>query len=214
MKRATVILSALLVVGELLLIMASWLLSATMGDSVRSLLSPEGIRWMLGSFVDTIQTPVLVWLLLLAMAYGCLQGSGIFDRRNGSGQRSSAATVKAVRRLPSRLFSFTPALWGALLLLLLAVVIVAILVVVPPGVLLSATGSLWPSPFSRALLPLTALAIIIFATAYGILARSFTSFAAIIESLAHGVALAAPLFVVYVFLALFVASLHFSIAGS
>ena len=190
-------LSALLIIGELLLIMVSWLLAATMGDSVRSLLSGEGIRWLLGSFVDTVQTPLLVWLLLLAMAYGCLKGSGCLGRRPSLFTRQSSSPLR-----------------GALLLLLLFVVVVVILVAAPSGVLLSATGRLWPSPLSSALLPLLALATIVFATAYGILSRTFTSFSAIIESLANGVALAAPLFVVYVLFVQFIASLSFVFAGT
>lgn len=198
MNRITARIATLLIVGELLLVMASWLLSATMGGAVRSLLSTEGVRWLLGSFADMLQTPLLIWLLLLAMAYGCMLGSGCLNRHNSR---------KHYRRV------LTP-LRGALLLVLLWVVLVAVLVVAPPGVLLSATGSLWPSPFSRALVPLVALGVIVFAVAYGILARTFTSLASIIGALAHGVALAAPLFVIYLLAAQFVASLSFVFAQS
>ena len=37
-----------LMVGEVLLIILSWLLSATRMEGVRSLLSSEGIRWFFG----------------------------------------------------------------------------------------------------------------------------------------------------------------------
>ena len=132
----------MLVVGELLLIMVSWLLSATMAGNVRSLLSTEGIRWLLGSFVDALQTPVLVWLLLLAMAYGCLQGCGCLGVSGDDNHRRYRHVLTPLR--------------GALILTGLFVGGVVLLVVAPPGVLLSATGSLWPSPFSRALVPLLA----------------------------------------------------------
>ena len=182
-------------VGELLLIMVSWLLSATTAGNVRSLLSGEGIRWLLGSFVDTLQTPLLVWLLLLAMAFGCLQACGCMrSHRDGNGRRRHRV--------------LTP-LRGALLLTLLFVAVVVVMVAVPRAVLLSATGSLWPSPFSQALVPLLALGMIVFAVAYGIMARTFTSFTAVVQALAQGVAEAAPLFVLYVLAAQFVASLAF-----
>lgn len=189
----------MLVVGELLLIMVSWLLSATMAGNVRSLLSTEGIRWLLGSFVDALQTPVLVWLLLLAMAYGSLQGCGCLGVRGDDNHR--------------RYRHVLPPLRGALILAGLFVGVVVLLVVAPPGVLLSATGSLWPSPFSRALVPLLALGTIVFAVSYGVLARTFTSVASIVQALAQGVAVAAPLFVVYVLATQFVASVEFVVAG-
>ncbi len=188
----------MLVVGELLLIMVSWLLSATMAGNVRSLLSTEGIRWLLGSFVDALQTPVLVWLLLLAMAYGCLQGCGCLGVRGDDNHRRYRHVLTPLR--------------GALILAGLFVGVV-LLLVAPPGVLLSATGSLWPSPFSRALVPLLALGTIVFAVSYGVLARTFTSVASIVQALAQGVAVAAPLFVVYVLATQFVASVGFVVAG-
>ena len=195
MKRITSYLAAMFMVGELLLIMVSWLLSATTAGNVRSLLSGEGIRWLLGSFVDTLQTPLLVWLLLLAMAFGCLQACGCMrSHRDGNGRRRHRV--------------LTP-LRGALLLTLLFVAVVVVMVAVPRAVLLSATGSLWPSPFSQALVPLLALGMIVFAVAYGIMARTFTSFTAVVQALAQGVAEAAPLFVLYVLAAQFVASLAF-----
>ena len=199
MKKFTAYLTALLVMGELLLIMVSWLLSATMGDSVRSLLSGEGIRWLLGSFVDTLQTPLLVWLLLLAMAYGCLRACGCLQTRHDAGGRRRRRVLTPLR--------------GALLLTLLFVAVVIVMVAVPRAVLLSATGSLWPSPFSQALVPLLALGTIIFAVAYGIMTRTFTSFSAVVQALVQGVAEAAPLFVLYVLAVQFVASLAFVAAG-
>ena len=61
-----------LLLCEVLLILLSWTLSATMTDGVRSLLSEEGVRWLFGSYTDMLQSQWLVWLLLLSMAAGCL----------------------------------------------------------------------------------------------------------------------------------------------
>ena len=54
-----------LVLAEVMLVILSWLLSATMMEGVRSLLSSEGIRWFVGSYSAMMASPLLVWLLLL-----------------------------------------------------------------------------------------------------------------------------------------------------
>ena len=77
-KRIATLTVLLLVVAELILVLTSWLLSATMTEGVRSLLSDVGIRWFLGSLTTFIATPWLVRLLLLAMAGGCFWQSGVF----------------------------------------------------------------------------------------------------------------------------------------
>ena len=77
-KAATYIV-ILLSASQLILILLSWLITAAYPDkTVHSLLSSEGIRWYFGRFVDNLQTPVLVWLLLLGMAWGALDKCGIF----------------------------------------------------------------------------------------------------------------------------------------
>ena len=58
-----------LLAAQALLFLVSWLVTAMMPDTaVHSLLSSEGIRWFFGSFVGNVASPVLVWLLILAMA--------------------------------------------------------------------------------------------------------------------------------------------------
>ena len=67
------------VIAETLLVILSWLLSAMRVEGVRSLLSSEGIRWFFSSFNNLIASPVLVGLLLLLCALGCLQKSRVAD---------------------------------------------------------------------------------------------------------------------------------------
>ena len=75
--------------------------------------------------------------------------------------------------------------------------------------LLSATGGLWPSPFSRALVPSAALGIIVLAVSYGAVTRHFTSLTDVWQSLSDGMATAAPLLVLYVLLIQLYSSLCF-----
>ena len=74
---------------------------------------------------------------------------------------------------------------------------VALLIAMPQAVLLSATGTFWPSPFSRALVPLAAIITINTSICYGLLSRTFTSVADIYESQKWGLSKAAPLMILY-----------------
>ena len=180
----------LLVVAELILVLASWLLSATMTEGVRSLLSDVGIRWFLGSFTTFIATPWLVRLLLLAMTAGCGWKSGIF-RHTQMGYRE---------RMGYRL---------VVIILLFYTAAVAALAVAPHAVLLSATGQLFPSPFSRALLPIAAFGGILLSAAYGWAAGRFSTFSEIVDSLSFGISKAALIIVLYLVAILFYESLRF-----
>ena len=203
MKRFLVTLSAALFVAEFLLLVVSWLLSATMTSGVRSLLSGEGIRWLLGRFVDTLQTPLLVWLLLLSMAYGCLRGCGCLQR----------AVNRSSDRVGRNRYRLLAPFSGATFVTVLAVAMLLVLFLQPQAVLLSATGSLWPSPFSRGLIPLLALLCIVFAVSYGVLSGAFSSLSDVFQSLVDGIAASAPLFVVYVLGVQLVASFFFVLGG-
>ena len=68
----------LLIVLQLLLVLVSWLLTAAMPDlAMRSLLSPEGIRWFFGHFTENIAQPLLVWLILFHIAFIAYRQGGL-----------------------------------------------------------------------------------------------------------------------------------------
>lgn len=192
LKRLLAAMVSLLVVAELLLVLVSWLLSATVGDGVRSLLSSEGIRWFVGSFVAMLSTPWLVWLLLLAMAGGCLWQSGL------------PAVFTTVRNYRQRV-----ALRMTLAFLIIYIGAVLLLTTVPHAVLLSSTGQLWPSPFSRALLPIAAFGLLLLSVVYGWTSGRFTSVSDVVDAVSFGIARSAPLFILYVLAVQFYASLRF-----
>ena len=63
-----------------ILILASWLWTAARPESdVRSLLSSVGIRWFFGTFADNEASVLLVWLLLLSIAWGTFLQSGMAE---------------------------------------------------------------------------------------------------------------------------------------
>lgn len=190
MKRYVPHIALTLFVLQLLLMLVSWLLSAAFpGSGIRSLLSSEGLRWMMGHFADFLATPVLVWLLLCSMAWGCLARSGLLLRPTSYRERR--------------------ALMMSSLLLVLIVGVMLLLTVVPHAVLLSAVGGLWPSPFSASLVPVVAFSVTLVSAFYGIVAGRFENVTALYEALLHGVRQWAPLLIFYILLMQFCESLRF-----
>lgn len=65
-------------VMQIVAVMVSWLVCVLFPDSgVRSLLSQEGIRWMVGKLPEVMSTDVLLSLLYISLAIGTLVGSGL-----------------------------------------------------------------------------------------------------------------------------------------
>lgn len=180
--------------AELLLVLLSWLLSAQMVDGVRSLLSLEGVRWLLGRFTSLLLQPVLVWLLLGGMAYGCMTESGL---------------LSDLRRERPLSYRCKMALRVSCLLLLVYIAVVVLLTATPHAVLLSVTGTLFPSPFSAALVPLIAFALMLTGLSYGWAAGRLHQPGTMFGAMASGVGQTAPWLVAYVPMVLLYESLRY-----
>ena len=182
------------VIAETLLVILSWLLSAMRVEGVRSLISSEGIRWFFSSFSDLVASPVLVCLLVLMCALGCLQKSRVTTIFSGK---------KSIN------FRDRLALYVALAFLLIYVVIILLLTLMPHAILLSATGHLFPSAFSRSLVPIIAFGISIFSVAFGLMSGVMRNLSDILQALSFGIAKGAPLLVFYLFAVQLVGCLRF-----
>ena len=167
-----------LLLSEAILILVSWLLSATMTEGVRSLLSSEGVRWFFGSFVDIMASPWLVWLLLILIALGSLQRSGLFSMQQGYREKV--------------------ALRVALLFFVLYVAVILLLTVTPNAILISIKGSLFPSAFSRSLVPIIAFGIVLVSISFGVMSGRINSLSGVLEALSFGISKGARLFVLYI----------------
>ena len=186
-----------LVVGEMVLALGSWLYSAANPMSgIHSLLSSEGLRWLLGHFARVQATPLLVWLVLLSMGVGCVCGS--LNPADGDKKYTAIHSYRERR-----------ALLLASALVLVYVGVILLLTLPPQAVLLSASGGLWPSPFSASLVPLTAFGLLLFGIVNGLVSGRFTSLSAVVDSLLSGIRTAAPLLLLYVLLIQFYESLRF-----
>ena len=188
----TLVLAAL----QILLILVSWIISsATQQTYVHSLLSSEGIRWFMGRFSENLATPVLVWMLVIAFAYGVFRTSGLAE--------AIADLIHGKR--PSYRQRFALTISTVLLVIILAVVFY--LTCTSHAVLLSATGTLFPSSFSRALIPIAAFTVTVISIVYGLLSTHFLSWHQVFQGMTEGIRQTLPLWVVYVFAALLIQSL-------
>ena len=175
--------SAILATLIFLVIIISWTVTALSPDAdVHSLLGSEGVRWLFGSFTENVSEPLMVWTVLIAMAYGTVEKSGIVTDLVQAG-KINLLTYR-------QKFAFR-------IVIILAVFFIAAalaLTLLPHAVLLSVTGQLFPSSFSRSLVPMTVLVVIILSAVYGKLCGKFNGIFDIFKALCQGIAKAAPIF--------------------
>ena len=185
-----------LLVAELALILLSWILSAAGVEGVRSLLSGEGVRWFVGDFARMVASPLLVWLLLLMIAVGAFLRSGLTSLWHEDRSRMLSYRDRTAFRV-------------ALVLLVAYVVAILLLTIVPHAVLLSASGSLFPSPFSRSLIPFVAFGITLVSIAFGMMSGRMPSLSDVLAALCDGIQRFAPLLILYIFCIQLYQSLRF-----
>ncbi|MBR4192624.1 MAG: AbgT family transporter [Prevotella sp.] len=193
-KRFMAFTALVLLLAELVLILLSWILFAIGEEEVRSLLSSEGIRWFVGGFTTMVSSPLLVWLIILLMAFGAFQKSGLISLTDVSYQMT---------------YRDKTALRVAIVFLLAYIVVILLLTVIPHAILLSATGALFPSPFSRSIVPLTAFGIALVSIIYGIMSGRLRDIKDILDALSFGISKGAPVFVLYILIIQFVRSMLF-----
>jgi aminobenzoyl-glutamate transport protein len=195
LKRIIGGISAALVVAQVVLVLMSWLLSALQIEGVRSLLSSEGVRWFCGNFASFVASPALVWLLLMAMAVGGIDHSGLL---------LLLRTPRLLRNYRQKL-----ALRITVFAFMAYVAVVLALAIAPHAVLLSATGGLFPSPFSSALVPIVAFGLLLLSVLCGVAIGRYSRPSHVVGALSSGIAKAAPLFIIYILAIQFFQSLTF-----
>lgn len=182
------IISLALVLMQLTLIIASWIITAAMPElPMRSLLSAEGIRWLFGHFPDNISSPVLVDIILLSVAIGAMISSGLSECLVGLLHHRKARYVERV------------GLWAVAVELAMAVIVVILLTAVPHAILLSVTGHLFPSSFSQSLIPIISLTILVCSITFGIVSGKFSTLGMVYEAMTCGLARYLWIIPVYIF---------------
>ena len=170
---------------EALLCFVSWIVAALNPEGgVRSIFSGEGVRWLLGEYSNVVATPVMSWILCLSMAWGTVKGCGILRLL---GQRRLAYRERI-------------AVHAATFVVVACLFVVFLLAAMPHAVLLSATGELFPSPFSSAIVPVLSFCVGLVSVVFGIVSSTISSVLDVYKSLIFGIERAAPLFVIYILL--------------
>ena len=183
-----------LLVAEGVLVIVSWLLSALRLEGVRSLLSSEGIRWFVGGFSNIVASPLLAWLLLILIACGSIQQSGVTSLFNIKG------SVSFRDRLALRVAS---------VFIILYAIVICMLTIMPHAILLSVKGSLFPSAFSRSILPIICFGVTLFSIVFAMMSGHKKTGEDIIDILSYGIRQGASLVIIYIFAIQFYASLRF-----
>ena len=176
----------ILLIAELALILLSWILSAAGVEGVRSLLSGEGVRWFVGDFARMVASPLLTWLLLLLIAIGTFLRSGLSSLWHERRPRIISYRDRTAFRV-------------ALVLMVAYIAAILLLSVVPHAVLLSASGALFPSPFSRSIVPFVAFGITLVSIAFGMVSGRMQSLSDVLEALTFGIRRYASLLILYIF---------------
>lgn len=179
----------ILIIIQMILILLSWLLTAADPDSsVRSLLSSEGIRWFIGKNIENLCQPLLVWLLLLGIAWGVVKVSGL-SHFIISAQAFHLKQVEYRKRIAFKfvLFEFS-----------LVLVVMLLLTVIPHAVLLNITGCLYPGPFFSGIIPVISFSSVGMGITYGCVSGRFLNFSDIFDCITVGICKVSPLIIIYI----------------
>jgi aminobenzoyl-glutamate transport protein len=180
-------LAFLMALAQVVLILVSWIIAAAMPSAaVRSLLSTEGIRWFFGRFTSNLSSPLLVWLLLLAVAWGAWRTSGL---------PQALRMVVAKRPLSFRQrFAFQLVVAEAIVFL----AVISLLTLPSHAILASATGTLFPSSFSRSLVPIVAFAVSAVSLSFAAATGACPSLQHAFRMLTVGISRSAPLWLILI----------------
>jgi len=172
---------------QVVVVVVSWLITAAYpGLEMRSLLSGEGIRWLVGRFVYNLTSPILVCILLLAVSLGTVNHSGLWP---------------ALRKIKHRDYRERLALRFVMVEVLAFTIIMLMLTAIPHAILLNVTGHAFPSSFSAGIVPMTSLLLCVASFTYGFTTDNLHSVVEAFKLMTHGVKVAAPVFVVYIMIA-------------
>lgn len=177
-----------LAIMEAVLVLSSWIISTAFPEvGIRSLICSEGIRWFFGGFTANIGDRTTACLLLSAMAYGCVARSKM------------CGAVKKLADYVPLLFRERLAFMLMAVEILMAIIVMLLLTCVPQAILVSVTGDLFPSSFSKSIVPVVCFTVVICSITYGLVTDNLKTVNDIVWCLIYGCQKAAPVFVLYVF---------------
>ena len=180
---------------QIMVVILSWMIKTIYPEfNGRSLLSGEGVRWFLGNFTNNVASNILVWIILIGLSWGAIHASHILQVFKRS------HTLSYRERLGFRVVLIEVMIWFT---------VIALLSFIPHAAMLSITGQLFPSSFSKSIVPLIAFIALFSSITYGLIIGRLRKGNLIIEALSNGIKQIAPYIIIYIILVQLIYSIKF-----
>ena len=180
---------------QIMVVILSWMIKTIYPEfNGRSLLSGEGVRWFLGNFTNNVASNILVWIILIGLSWGAIRASNILQVFKRS------HTLSYRERLGFRVVLIEIMIW---------VIVIVLLSFIPHAAMLSITGQLFPSSFSKSIVPLIAFIALFSSITYGLIIGRLRKGNLIIEALSNGIKQIAPYIIIYIILIQLIYSIKF-----
>ena len=180
---------------QIMVVILSWMIKTIYPEfNGRSLLSGEGVRWFLGNFTNNVASTILVWIILIGLSWGAIRASNILQVFKRS------HTLSYRERLGFRVVLIEIMIWFT---------VIALLSFIPHAAMLSITGQLFPSSFSKSIVPLIAFIALFSSITYGLIIGRFRKGNLIIVALSNGIKQIAPYIIIYIILVQLIYSIKF-----
>ena len=183
----------------LALALFSWVGSVYGMGEIQSLLSAEGIRWVLGHVLENyVQAPALGLVLVFFMGLGIGIRSGLYAALRRFVQKGKMISRKERRALVLSIFVF------ALFLTLIGVVLF-----LPWNLFWGVTGGWLHSPISKGIVYLLSVGVGLAGMVYGYVADVYRSISDVVKGMSYLIARRASFFVTLFFVVQFFSSLEY-----
>ena len=180
---------------QIMVVILSWMIKTIYPDfNGRSLLSGEGVRWFLGNFTNNVASNILVWIILIGLSWGAIHASHILQVFKRS------HTLSYRERLGFRVVLIEIMIWF---------IVIVLLSFIPHAAMLSIAGQLFPSSFSKSIVPLIAFIALFSSITYGLIIGRLRKGNLIIEALSNGIKQIAPYIIIYIILVQLIYSIKF-----
>ena len=180
---------------QIMVVILSWMIKTIYPDfNGRSLLSGEGVRWFLGNFTNNVASNILVWIILIGLSWGAIHASHILQVFKRS------HTLSYRERLGFRVVLIEIMIWF---------IVIVLLSFIPHAAMLSITGQLFPSSFSKSIVPIIAFIALFSSITYGLIIGRLRKGNLIIEALSNGIKQIAPYIIIYIILVQLIYSIKF-----
>ncbi len=167
-----------ILVAQCAVILFSWVVASLFPDlPLRSLLTGSGLRWLFGHITQNMSLPLLVDVMLFCIGAGAMLSSGLWHTVVHG---AKSYNERMARRM-------------AVVIALMACVTVLLLTALPHAVLLNISGTLFPSSFSRGIVPIISVTMAIMGECFHLVAGRSRSVVSFFDNLTYGIRCGASL---------------------